>query len=139
MKTYSSPWLRGLLPGLFVVLPLLAACGNDTVLNPNFQPEVTNQPDSFQFQATGVTNVTQTLIYAWANTGIAATVDQSCSITTGSATIQIRDPQGNLVYDRTLSDGGSYVSLDGTTGSWQIRIILSGIDGTLNFRVQKKT
>jgi hypothetical protein len=130
---------RVTLLALAAVVPLLGACGKDNVLSPQFQPEVANQTDTFQFQATGVTNVTQTLTYSWPNTGVAANIDQSCTVTTGSATIQIRDSQGTLVYERTLADGGSFVSQDGVTGNWAIRVILSNYDGTLNFRVQKKT
>jgi hypothetical protein len=121
------------------LITVLAGCGNDNTISPQFQPEIMNNPDNFQFQATGVTNVTQTLNYSWTNTGTAANVDQSCSITGGSATVQIRDDQGTLVYDRTLADGGTFVSSVGVAGTWTIRVILDNLDGTLNFRAQKKT
>ena len=121
-------------------LALMAGCGNDNnTLSPQFQPEIMNNPDNFQFQATGVTNVTQTLNYSWTNTGTAANVDQSCAITQGGATIQIRDNQGTLVYDRTLADGGTYATSTGMAGTWTIRVILNDVDGTLNFRAQKVT
>ena len=76
-----------------------------------------NNPDNFQFQATGVTNVTQTLNYSC--TGTAANVDQSCAIAQGGATVQIRDSQGTLVYTRTLADGGTYVT--GVAGTYDSR------------------
>jgi hypothetical protein len=119
-------------------LTALAGCGSDNTLSPQFQPEVANNIDSFQFQATGVTNVTQTLNYSWTNTGTAANVDQSCAITQGTATIQIRDSQGTLVYSRTLADGGTFSTSAGVSGTWSVRVVLSDIDGTLNFRAQKQ-
>jgi hypothetical protein len=117
----------------------MAGCGNDNTLSPQFQPEIANTPDNFQFQATGVTNVTQNLSYSWTNTGTGANVDQSCAITQGAATLQIRDNQGTLVYERTLTDGGTYATSTGVAGTWTIRVILNGVGGTLNFRAQKAT
>ena len=122
--------------GLFAAL---TGCGSDNTLSPQFQPEIMNTADNFQFQATGVTNVTQTLSYSWTNTGTQANVDQSCSMTQGSATVQIRDGQGTLVYDQSLADGGTFVSSAGVAGTWTIRVVLVNLDGTLNFRAQKTT
>jgi hypothetical protein len=124
---------------LMAALALSVGCGSDNTLSPQFQPEITNNTDNFQFQATGVTHVSQTLTYTWSNTGTAANVDQSCAITQGSATVQIRDNQGTLVYDHTLADGGTFVTSAGVAGTWSIRVTLSSVDGTLNFRAQKKT
>lgn len=124
---------------LAATLPLLAACGDDEVIAPQFQPEVANLTDSFQFQATGLTGVTQTLQYTWANTGISADIDQSCSMTQGTASLTVRDADGTFVYSKDLSQGGSFISQDGTTGNWVIRVTVSGVHGDLNFRVQKRT
>lgn len=113
--------------------------GSDTVLGPQVQPEIVNQTDSFEFQATGAQNVTQTLSYTWANTGMSANVDQSCSINSGAGTIEIRDANNVTVYSGNLVDGGSYQSQTGTTGDWTIVVHLTQLSGTLNFRVQKLT
>lgn len=122
-------------PGL-----LAAGCGgSDTVLGPQVQPEIVNQTDSFAFQATGAQNVTQTLTYTWANTGVSASVDQSCSINSGAGTIEIRDANNTTVYSGNLVEGGSYQSQSGTTGDWTIVVHLTQLSGTLNFRVQKLT
>jgi hypothetical protein len=139
MQTHENR-AAGLVP---VALLILAACGlgcgDDNVIGPQFQPEIINQADSFEFQATGVTDVTQTLNYSWTHTGVAANVDQSCSITQGAASVRIWDDAGTLVYDRSLTDGGTFSTLDGVAGTWTLRVILSQVDGTLNFRAQKKT
>jgi hypothetical protein len=117
----------------------LAGCGgsSNSALNPAFQPEVANNTDNFQFQSTGVTNVTQTLRYTWVNTGIRATIDQACAITAGTAVVNVRDSQGAMVYSAGLQNNGSFTSVAGQTGNWQIEVVLSGVSGTLNFRVQK--
>jgi len=117
----------------------LAGCGgsSNSALNPAFQPEVANNTDNFQFQSTGVRNVTQTLRYTWVNTGIRATIDQACAITSGTAVVNVRDSQGAMVYSAGLQNNGSFTSVAGQTGNWQIEVVLSGVSGTLNFRVQK--
>ena len=128
---------------LAVALVAGAGCGdsnnNNNVLAPAFQPEVANNIDNFQFQATNVTGVTQVLDYAWRDTGTQANVDQSCSITGGSATLSLRDSTGAVLYTRNLADGGSFTSTAGLAGTWSIRVTLNSVRGTLNFRVQKTT
>lgn len=114
-------------------LLLLAACGDD--LAP-FQPEITNAPGNFQFQATGVTNVTWSKNYAWQNAKTTANVDHSSVVTTGAATLIIRDAAGAQVYSAPLGPSGSVTTVPGTTGTWTIRVELTNVDGTLNFRVQ---
>jgi hypothetical protein len=121
--------------GLFAVLFL--SCGGQT-LNPKFQPEISNLPDNFQFQATGMTGVTQTLSYNWTTTGIQADVNQACSISGGGATILIRDAQDTVVYTRNLADNGTFTTNAGVAGTWKIQVALSNVQGTVNFRVQKK-
>lgn len=120
-------------------------CGGSggNVLNPRFQPEVANNPDNFQFQSTGVQNVTQTLSYTWQNTGIAATVDQATTVTSpdpkgGRAVVRIRDANGVEVYMGDLLNNGTFDTATGATGNWTIILALNGYSGTLNFRVQKK-
>lgn len=126
---------------LLLSAALLAGCGSDNknVISPVFQPEVANNIDNFQFQATGLTGVTQILSYSWRNTGVQANVDQSSSITAGTAVLTLRDSTGTLLYTRSLTEGGSLASAAGLAGSWTIRLQLTGVRGTLNFRAQKRT
>ncbi|HSA92629.1 MAG TPA: hypothetical protein VLE48_06415 [Terriglobales bacterium] len=120
---------------LFVIV--VAGCGSDTVLNPRFQPEINNATDNFQFQATNVTNVNDQLQYTWQNTGMQANVNQACSITAGTASLTIRDSAGTVVYSGDLRNNGTFVTNAGPSGGWTIAVSLSGVSGTLNFRVQK--
>lgn len=113
---------------------LLLACSDP--LAP-FQPEITNVTDSFQFQATGIQNVTWSHEYVWQNTGTTANIDHSSTVTTGTATLTIRDAVGAQVYTNPLSPSGSVTTNAGTSGAWTIRVELVNLDGTLNFRVQK--
>lgn len=121
----------------FLLLLLSFGCGENAT-SPQFQPEITNATDNFQFQVTAINNISQTLSYSWSNTGTVANVNQSCSITGGTATLTIQDASGNQVYSRSLSDNGTFVTNTGTTGSWTIQLILSRCSGTLNYRVQKR-
>ena len=124
--------------GLALVLLALGACGGQT-LSPRFQPEISNVTDNFQFQATAMTNVSQTLTYTWQNTGISANVNQASSVTGGSADVLIRDAQSTVVYTANLATNGTFVTNNGTAGAWTIQVALSGCNGTVNFRVQKRT
>ena len=131
-----SAWLWGLIPALLILMHV--ACGGGGTIT-QFQPEVRNLTDSFEFQVTSAKNVTQTLQYNWENTGTAGNVNQASSITKGSATLTIRDPQDTLVYTRNLAENGTFVTNAGVAGTWKIQVTLSGLDGTINFRVQKST
>lgn len=124
---------------LLVLLVAISACGggSSNPIAPQFQPEVINNVDSFSFQVTGVQNASSTLNYSWQNSGTTATVNQSASISGGSATLVILDASGTQVYSRSLSLNGTFVSTAGTTGLWTIRVVFTGTDGTVNFRSDK--
>jgi hypothetical protein len=102
-----------------------------------FQPEITNAPDNFQLQATGVRRVTTTLEYEWQNSGTQAKVDHSTSTTAGSATLSIRDATDEVVYDKGLVPSLNDTTDTGASGTWKLQVVLSNYSGTLNFRVQK--
>ena len=124
---------------LVATLVAIMGCGGkNNVLNPRFQPQVNNAPDNFQFQATGVQGVTQTLNYTWQNTGIAATVNQATTVTAGHAILTIGDANGTQVYMGDLVNNGTFTTTTGITGNWTIRLTLDHYSGTLNFRVQKR-
>ena len=117
----------------------LMSCGGTTnsALNPQFQPQVNNATDNFQFQTSNLTSITQTLDYSWQNSGTRATVNQACAITGGTATLTLSDPQGLVVYSGDLNANGTFSSIAGVTGAWKIHIVLTNVSGTLNFRAQK--
>lgn len=122
---------------LFLTLTLAGCGGGNSALNPKFQPQVSNQPDNFQFQTTGVSKVTQTLRYTWKNSGASASINQACAITAGTAVIKLRDSTNALMYSGDLKANGTFASNAGVTGDWSIEIVLTNVSGTLNFRVQK--
>lgn len=123
---------------LLLAVAAVSGCAGSTALNPQFQPQVSNLADNFQFQATGVTNVTQTLQYTWQDSGTAASINQACSITAGTATLTLLDANGTQVYSASLANNGTFqTSPAGVSGGWTIKIVLTGVSGTLNFRVQK--
>jgi len=120
---------------LLTGVALLAACSSSTSLAP-FQPQINNVADNFQFQATGVTNVTWTYTYIWSNSGDSATVNQATTITGGSATLTISDNSG-MLYSQSLSANGTFGMTKGLPGSWTIKVVFTNYSGTVNFRVQK--
>lgn len=116
---------------------VLACSGGANIIGPGNQLQITNAPDDFQFQVTGLTNVDQTLRYTWTNTGDSANVNQASAVTGGTATLTVRDPGGVVVYQSNLQANGTFHSSKSTTGAWKIEVKLVNVDGTVNFRVQK--
>ncbi len=120
------------------VVALLAGCSSSSTapLAP-FQPQINNAADNFQFQATGVQLVTTTLTYTWQNSGTGASVNQSTTVSAGSATVVLYDSTNTMVYSRSLADNGTFAATTGVAGAWTVKVILMNYSGTINFRVQK--
>lgn len=135
MKRIPNPWLP--LSLVILTFAMLAACGSDNVIGPGNQLQVNNAADDLQFQVSNLKDVTQTLTYDWSNTGDSANVNQASSLTGGSATLTIRDPNGTVLYEAGLQNNGTFHTKKATPGTWRIQVVLSKADGTLNFRVQK--
>ena len=124
---------------VWFALACVAACGESNPIGPSNQPEVGNNTDNFQFQASNLTSTSQTLTYSWVNTGTAANVDQSGAISSGQATVTLRDAANALVYSGDLRNTGTFISSSGGSGTWRIEVRLTDVTGTLNFRVQKRS
>ena len=71
--------------GLVLALAVIACGGDANPIGPSNQPEVANLRDTFQFQASNLAGTTQTLSYTWENTGTSANVNQSGTLSSGSA------------------------------------------------------
>lgn len=115
---------------------LLAACGDKTT-GPGRDPEIINATDNFQYQITDIQDFSGAHVYSWQNTGTTATVNQSTTVTGGTATLIIRDANGTQVYNRSLAENGTFSSSAGTAGIWTVRVVYVGADATVNFRVDK--
>lgn len=123
---------------LLAVALIAGGCtSGGNVLGPNNQPQVSNNTDTFQWQASNLSGVTQTLTYHWSNTGVAANVNQSTALSGGSAILTVADAAGTQVYSASLAANGTFQTSSGTTGSWTVTVALSNATGTLNFRLQK--
>jgi hypothetical protein len=119
---------------------LVAGCGDSsTGIGPENQLEVTNAVDQFQFQLTALDDVSDRRGYDWENTGTQATIDISEAITGGSAILTILDAVGTVVYEADIAEDADGTTLVGVSGTWRIKVVLSGTTGTFNFRVQKAT
>ena len=132
MRSRLIVWVTAGLLGLAAA----TGCGSSPT-GPGIQPQVTNSPDNFQYQATSVTNYTGTLSYTWQNSGTLANVNQATTVTGGTATLVILDANGAQVYSRSLADNGTFPTTAGVAGAWTIRIVYSGASATVNFRAQK--
>jgi hypothetical protein len=124
---------------LLLVGILTVSCGDENPIGPVNQPEIGNNADSFQFQASHLSRTTQTLSYSWSHTGTIANVNQSGAMTAGDARLVITDSSGNRVYDADLRTTGTFTTSGGAAGTWRIEVRLQDVSGTLNFRVQKRS
>lgn len=119
----------------------LLGCGGGTTNTSaplaNFQPEIINTQDNFQFQATSLNQVVGTVQYTWSNTGTRATVNHSSAITSGATMLEVFDADNVRVYADSLKASASDQTATGATGTWRVRVALTQVDGTLNFRLQK--
>jgi hypothetical protein len=120
---------------LFVLTGVLAGCKNDSLAP--FEPQIGNIQDSFQLQATNVSNVSATLVYSWKNSGTRATINHSTTTTAGSTMLVIKDSIGTTVYSKALSPSLNEPTSAGVAGTWSITLTLTNYSGTLNFRAQK--
>ncbi len=122
-----------------LALGSIAACSSSAsgLLGPSNQLQVTDTTDNFQLQATAMANITQTLNYSWKNTSDSASVNQASTLTAGTAFLKIKDSTGTQVYSATLTGNGTFKTLVGHAGTWQIEVVLTGASGAINFRVQK--
>jgi hypothetical protein len=123
--------------GLLAGTLALGACDSSTALGPENQLEVTNQADNFAVQATALDGVSESLTYTWAMSGPVADVNQSGVVSGGAGTLTILDDDGTEVYSRSLAQTGTFQTAAGVPGAWTIRVILNGMSGVLNVRVQK--
>lgn len=122
----------------WILALIVTSCGESAnPIGPSNQPEIANNRDSFQFQASNLSRTTQTLSYTWENSGTSANVNQSGQISSGTATLTIRPPSGAEAFSRDLSMTGTFATSTGSPGNWRIEVRLDNVTGTLNFRVQK--
>jgi hypothetical protein len=124
---------------LFLLAVILAGgcTSSDNVIGPENEPEVSNQTDTFQWQVSDLSNVTQTFTYTWSNTGEMANVNQSAALTGGNATLTVADGTGTEVYSESLTSNGTFQTATGTSGNWTVTVTLTSATGTLNFRMEK--
>jgi len=117
------------------LLIAVANCASNTLAP--FQPQISNAADNFQMQATGVSNVTTTLTYSWANSGTQATINHSTTTSAGTTLLVIKDNAGTTVYSKALAASLNEATSAGQAGTWSVQVTLTGYTGTLNFRAQK--
>jgi hypothetical protein len=130
--------IRSMRVAAIAAMALLAACDTALPTKPSVQPQVINLRNDFAFQAASLVDVSGDLVYDFVNDGTAATVDQSPTLLTGEATLFVLDGSGVQVYQRSLTENGSFATTAGTPGTWTVRVHFANADGGIGFRVQKQ-
>jgi hypothetical protein len=125
-------------------LPLIAlalssaACEDENSLDPSLVT-VTELQDFFMFSVTGLDRVTDAERYLWLMTGDQATVDVTSGLTGGSAFLQIRGADGEIVYAEDIQSQGDGTTDVSTAGLWQIDIVFEKASGELDFSLERDT
>ena len=123
-----------------LMLVAFIGCSDDkNPVNPlvDFQPEIVNNTDAFEFQATEVVEASGVVMYDWENTGSIASINHSSSTEAGSALVTVYDANNHQVYTSGLSASLNEQTQSGTSGLWRVRVDLSNYSGSLNFRLEK--
>jgi hypothetical protein len=123
--------------GLFIAGAVAGACGDSNPIGPSNQPEIANNRDNLQFQASNSARYDPDAELHLGEHGNHANVNQSGQISSGTARLTLQDASGAEVYNRALTETGTFTSAAGATGNWRIEVRLENVTGTLNFRVQK--
>jgi len=124
---------------LLAVPVFVAACAEEeNTLDPTLVT-ITDLPDVFMFSVTGLDNVTDHERFLWTMTGDQAAIDITSGLTGGSAFLQMRGGNGQVIY---AEDIGSEVG--GTTdvsipGLWQIDIVFEKADGEFSISLERDT
>jgi hypothetical protein len=100
-------------------------------------PLIANNTDDFRWQLSGANGFSTNGGYRWQNTGNAARVSLSNSISSGGGTLVVLDNQGRTVWSGSLTNNGSFTSGVGDAGDWRIEVLPSAVSGNLDLRVQK--
>ena len=132
--------LRSRLAPAMLFLALLGGgaihCGSEAVSGP-FQPQVSNVPDNFQLDASGLSSVSMTVTYSWPNSANHAQVTSSLASTAGSSSLVIKDGTGTPLYNKTLTPNVNDVTGAGTIGTWVIQLTLSNYSGSISVGAKK--
>ena len=120
--------IRARLFATALALLALGACSDSgSILGPDNQVEVSNVADAFHWQASSLTDVSDTETYSWTITTTTASVSHSNAALSGTATVTVTDADGTQVYTSALSDASvDATTTAGTAGTWSVIVTLNG-------------
>ncbi|MGE0158329.1 MAG: hypothetical protein AB7T31_02890 [Gemmatimonadales bacterium] len=139
MRNPTAPRERGSLRALLLVLVLATgACEEENTLDPSLI-DVTELQDIFTFEVHGLDQVTDAERYLWVMTGDQATVEVTSGLTGGSAFLQIRGGNGEVVYGEDIQAEVDGVTEVNTSGIWQIDVVFEKASGEFGFALERDT
>jgi hypothetical protein len=133
---------QGLLAGGLVLgaLALGLGCADSIVrqLAPENDPQVVDTPQGFEFTATDLRNVNQTLRYVWTNSAAQAALDHDSFLDHGYGVLVIHDATGQLVDSTLLELDLQAETRVGAPGPWTLQLNLAGARGRVHFILRPK-
>ena len=106
--------------------------------SPGSRPEITNKPNYFAYQVTGIRNYSGYDFFTWENRGTTVNVEILPAQVSGGALIVVADADGRPVFAERASASGSFPSVEGTPGWWTVRLYYASFTGTVTFDAEGK-
>jgi hypothetical protein len=129
-------WKRS--SALLALAMLLASCEEENTLS-RALVTATELSDYFSYSVVGLERVSDADRALWLMTGTQATVDVSPALSGGSAFLQIRGGDGEIVYAENIGDEVDGLTEVGIAGIWQIDIIYDKASGGFGFELERDT
>lgn len=126
---------------LWVLSGLLAAAlaCEESLSSPGSEPEITNKPGYFAYQASGIRKYSGYDFFTWENRADEVVVHISPSRESGDALIVLVDAEGRHVFAQSASAQGAFPCPDGVPGWWTVRVYCADFTGTVTFSARAKT
>ena len=121
----------------WLAIVALAACESANPLD-EAQINAIGFPDQFTFSVTALDEVTDGRRYLWTVTGPRITVDVTSGITSGSAVLQIRGGDAQVVYSEDIRDAIDTLTVPNVLGQWQIDVVLEKATGEFSFALARE-
>jgi len=130
--------IRTRLGTLLALSLLLAACEQQNALDRTLITS-TQLSDYFTYGVSGLENVTDADRQWWVVTGDRAIVDVTPALSSGTAFLQIRGGNGEIVYAENIDNEVDGLTDTNVAGVWQIDIIYDKVSGGFSFELARDT
>lgn len=114
----------------------LGACEDENALEDSLIT-VDALTDIFSFSVSGLDRMTGAKSYLWATTGNQVTVDVTSGLSGGSAFLQIRGGDGEVVYAEDIESQIDGLTEESFPGIWQVVVVIEKASGDFSIALAR--